>query len=131
MLDFLGSVAKSPLVKEMVVRVEELEPSKAIESKCVSMGEVPSPDNLSRQLANLSSFVGMLVAGFEKEISSLMWKMKARKGHGVKVSRGKKNPFSSSQFEIEIRKLECSVNYNSSPLTVTGRRSSGDSTLVL
>ena len=40
--------------------------------------------------------------------------MESRKGTGVRVSRGKKIPL-SSRPEREIRKLECSVNYNSSP----------------
>lgn len=99
LLDFLGSVALSD--KEMVVEAKELEPSKAMESTCVSVGEELSSDSLPCKFANFNSFVGMLVASFEKEISSLLRKMKAGKGCGVKVSRGKGKPFSSSYFERE------------------------------
>lgn len=56
--------------------------------------------------------------GFEKETSSLMRKMEARKGRGVKISGEKRKTCLSSWVEMEIRKLECSVNYNSSSLSI-------------
>ena len=86
-----------------------MEPSKAIESSCYSVRKGLSSDSLFSKLTNFSSFMGMLITGFEKEISSFLRKMKARKGHGVKASRAKKKPFSSSHFEREIHKLDCSV----------------------
>ena len=70
--------------------------------------------------------------GDGKEISSLLRKMESRKGRGVKVSRGNRKSFSCTCLEGEIRKLECSVNYNYSPLSVKGRgKSSGVSALSI
>ena len=64
------------------------------------------------------------MAGFKKEITSLLGKMEARKEYGVKISGGKRKAFSSSRVEREISKLECSVNYSSSPFLVKGKRRS-------
>ena len=71
------------------------------------------------------------MVGFEKEITALLKKMESRKGRGVKVSRGSRKS-SSSCLEREIRKLECSVNYNDTPLAVKGKEgSSGGSVFSL
>ena len=64
------------------------------------------------------------MAGFKKEITSLLGKMEARKECGVKISGGKRKAFSSSRVQREISKLECSVNYSSSPFLVKGKRRS-------
>ncbi|RVW48305.1 hypothetical protein CK203_069599 [Vitis vinifera] len=50
-----------------------------------------------RKLSNFNSFVGMAVAGFQKEISFCLRKMEARKGHGVKAS-GKEETFTIILF---------------------------------
>lgn len=74
----------------------------------------------------------MPVVGFEKEIRSLLKKLEARKGRGVKVSGGKRSLRLASHFERELRNLESSVNYNSAPCTMRGKgRSTGVSTPVL
>ena len=57
------------------------------------------------------------MVGFGKEINSLLKKMKSRKGCGVEVSRGNWK-FSSTRLERKIQKLECSMNYNCSLLSV-------------
>ncbi|RVW67644.1 hypothetical protein CK203_063068 [Vitis vinifera] len=56
--------------------------------------------------------------GFEKEINSLLKKLELRKGRGVKIARGKKKSPLATRLEREIRKLECSVNYDCAPLSV-------------
>lgn len=66
-----------------------MKPSKVIRFKCVSMREEHSLDNLPSMFANFSISMGLLVVSFEKDINSLLSKIKARKGHGVKVSGGK------------------------------------------
>lgn len=69
--------------------------------------------------------------GFEKEILTLLRKIEMRRGHGLNVSRGKRKPNSSPYLKKEIWKLECSVNYKSSPLIDRGiGRSNKDSTLI-
>ena len=49
--------------------------------------------NGKNKLIDVSSFVGMPVAGFEKEISSLLRNMEAGEGHGVEALRGEKEIF--------------------------------------
>ena len=78
-------------------------------------------DSLSTNFVNFSSFLGLPMEWFEKEISSLLKKLELRKGCGVKVSGRKRSTPSTSHFEQKIHKLECSVNYNKSPATVRGR----------
>ncbi|RVX19062.1 hypothetical protein CK203_007022 [Vitis vinifera] len=67
------------------------------------------------------SLVGMSIERYEKEIFSLLRKIETRKGCGVCVLRKKKKLNSTSRFEREIQKLECSVNYKNSPLLVKGK----------
>lgn len=69
-----------------------------------------------------NNYLGMPVAGFKKEINSLLKKLDLKKGRGVMVLGGRIKPLASSRFEREIRKLECSVNYNNSPSTIKGKR---------
>ena len=65
-------------------------------------------------------------------MGGLLKNLEARKGLGVKVSGERRKHFSTSHFERELRKLECSINYNSSPYTFRGKwRSTKDSTRVL
>ena len=56
-------------------------------SKEEKIGSVSLPDNL----VTFSSFLGLPVVRVEKEINSLPRKMESRKGHGIKVARGKRN----------------------------------------
>lgn len=71
------------------------------------------------------------MVSFEKKIISLLRKTNARRGHGVKALRRKRKPNSSSHFKKEIRKLECSVNYNRSLMIIKDRgRSNGNQVLV-
>lgn len=53
------------------------------------------------KFAEFSSFLGLPMLGFEKKITTLFKKMKARKGRGVKVSRGGSTSL-SSHLEREI-----------------------------
>lgn len=80
-----------------MVKDEVMEPSKAMESNCDLVGEEFISDSLFRKLSNFNSFVGMAVAGFQKEISFCLRKMEARKGHGVKAS-GKEETFTIILF---------------------------------
>lgn len=79
----MGSVAKDSLGKELVVRVEELEPTKAMELTCVL--EEEDLVSLPTKFVNFSSYMRMPVVGFEKEICSLLKKLEVRKRCGVKV----------------------------------------------
>ena len=63
----------------------------------------------------------MSIERYEKEIFSLLRKIETRKGCGVCVLGKKKKLNSTSRFEREIQKLECSVNYKNSPLLVKGK----------
>lgn len=61
LLDFLGNIAKDPLGKEMVIRAKELEPSKVVGPRCVSIGEKHSLDNLPNMFVNFNTFMGCLL----------------------------------------------------------------------
>lgn len=75
----------------------------------------------SKKFVTFSNFLGLPVAGLEKEINSLLKKMESRKVHRVKVARGKKKLLLTTWLEKEIQKLECLVNYNCSPLLAKGK----------
>ncbi|RVX05681.1 hypothetical protein CK203_027235 [Vitis vinifera] len=60
---------------------EDLEVNKALEACCLSQGEELSSASLPSKFAKFSSFLGLQVVGFEKEINSLLRKMESRKGH--------------------------------------------------
>ena len=57
---------------------------------------------LPNGFVEFSNCLGMLVLGFEKEISSLLRKLESKKGCGVKVLGGRRKSMSSSQLEKEI-----------------------------
>lgn len=103
---------RGPLGKELVVKAEAMEASKAMEARCISVGKELSFVSLPNKFANLNRFLELPVASFEKEISTLLRKMESRKDCRVKVTGGKRKIFSSTHLDCEIRKLECSVNYN-------------------
>lgn len=103
---------RGPLGKELVVKAEAMEASKAMEACCISVGKELSFVSLPNKFANLNRFLELPVASFEKEISTLLRKMESRKHCRVKVTGGKRKIFSSTHLDCEIRKLECSVNYN-------------------
>lgn len=132
-LELLRSVVKDPSDKKWVVRTRELKAFHAMELTCVSKGE--DLDSLPSKFVNFSNYEGMPMAGFGKEINpflKILESRKGKKGHGAKVSSGKRNLPSTFYFEREICKLECSINYNSSPITIKGRgRSTEDSTPIL
>ena len=73
-------------------------------------------NSLPESFVKFINCLGMPVVGLRE--------MESRNGHGVRVSRGKKR--SSSRSEREIQKLECSVNYNSSPFIAKGKRSGAE-----
>ena len=52
------------------------------------MGEMASSESLPIKFAGFSSFLGMPLAGFEKGITSLLRRMKARKWHYSKYHKG-------------------------------------------
>ena len=104
-LELSGRPVKGHSSKELVVRDEEMNPPCDLGFECAVEGEeiVRLPSNIVK----FSSGLGMAVAGFKKEINSLLRKLELRKGRGVKVSGGKRKPLASSGFEREIQKLEC------------------------
>ena len=85
---------------------------RASEEKILVFGHLPN------KFVAFSSFPGLPVMGFEKEINSLLKKLELRKGRGIKIARGKKKSPLATRLEKEIRKLECSVNYDCAPLSV-------------
>lgn len=103
---------RGPLGKELVVKAEAMEASKAMEARCISVGKELSFVSLPNKFANLNRFLELPVASFEKETRTLLRKMESRKDCRVKVTGGKRKIFSSTHLDCEIRKLECSVNYN-------------------
>lgn len=102
LLDCSRSDAKDPFGKEMVIKAEELESCKALGFRCGLMGKEHNFDDLPNMFANFSNFMGMHVVGFEKEINTLLRKMEARKGHKVKVSKGKRKTLLASRLERKI-----------------------------
>ena len=111
-LEMFGSDSKDPSGKELAIRAEELRPSKALEHACIL--EEEDPISLPSKFVHFNNFVGMPIARFKKEISSLLKNLEARQGHGVKISDRKKNHLLASYLERELRKLEYATNYNSS-----------------
>ena len=90
MLNLMGIAAKGLMGRELVVRTEEVEDFRAMEASSNSVGEVVFSESLPYKFSKFSNLLGMLVKGFEKETSSLMRKMEARKGRGVKISGEKR-----------------------------------------
>ena len=84
--------------KVLVGRDEGLDVNKALEACCLLKREDLS---FSGKFVEVSSFLGLLVVGFEKEINSLLRKMESRKGHGVEVSKGSRK-FSLTRLVREI-----------------------------
>ena len=106
-------------MKELVVRDEERNPPCDLGFECAA--EVEEVVSLPSSFVKFSSGLGVPIVGFEKEISSLLKKLQSRKESGVNGLGGKKKILLSSCFERKIRKLECSINYNSSLSTVRGK----------
>ena len=75
----------------------------------------------SQRFCRVLQLLGLPILGFIKEISSLLRKLEAKKGRGVKVSRGRRKSKSSSRLEKEIRRLECSINYDSALTAIKGK----------
>ena len=75
---------------------------------------------------------GCLSRDMKMKIFSLLRKMEKMRGCGACVSGGTRKLNLTSHFEREILKLECLVNYKSSPLLIRGReRSNGATNLVV
>ena len=66
----------------MAIRDEESGPSKALEHAYILEGE--DPISLPNKFVHFSNFVGMLVMGFKKEISSLKRIWSQEKGMGLR-----------------------------------------------
>ena len=120
-LELQGKIAKGTLVSK--VRTKEVDPLRDADLGGVVEGEDFA--SLPRGFVELSNCLGILVLGFEKEINSLLRKLEAKKGCGVKASGGRQHSLSSSRLEKEIRRLKCSVNYNSVPSMVKGKGRGG------
>ena len=130
LLECLKNVVEDPLGKDLVARLEK---RVSLEVKLFDwpMGEEVLFDDLFSKFT-FSSLVGMPIYGFEKEIFSLLRKMEKMRGCGACVSGGTRKLNLTSHFEREILKLECLVNYKSSPLLIRGReRSNGATNLVV
>ena len=111
-LDLSRKAVKEPSGMKLVARAEEMELPRDVEIGVLGGENI---NNLPSGLVEFGNCLGMPIAGFEKEICALIRKMESRKGRGIRMSGGKKR--CSSHFEREIQKLECSINYNSSPFT--------------
>ena len=130
LLECLKNVVEDPLGKDLVARLEK---RVSLEVKLFDwpMGEEVLFDDLFSKFT-FSSLVGMPIYGFEKESFSLLRKIEKRRGFGACVSGGTRKLNLTSHFEREILKLECLVNYKSSPLLIRGReRSNGATNLVV
>ncbi|KAL6334210.1 hypothetical protein AAG906_007457 [Vitis piasezkii] len=79
---------------------------------------------LPRGFVELSNCLGIPISGYEKEISCLLRKLESKKSEGVKVFGGRRKSLFSSRLGKEIRRLECSVNYNSALSIEKGKRKS-------
>ena len=78
-MDLTGSAKKAPLGRDLVVRAEYVEDFRVLKANSDSMEEVVFSESLPCKFAKFSSFLGMLMVGFKKEITSLLRKMEARK----------------------------------------------------
>lgn len=74
-----------------------------------------------RNFVSFSKNLGLPMEGFKKEVDSLLRKSEAQKGRKATRSRRKRRLSPASQFEMKLRNLDCSVNYN--PSSDKGRRS--------
>ena len=119
LLELSGKAVKDPSGMEVVTRDKELELSRDVDFGCAL--EEEDFNSHPNGFVKFTNCLGMPVAGFEKKICALVRKMESRKGRDVRVTRSKKR--SSSRFKREIRKLEYSVNYNSSLFIARGRGS--------
>ncbi|RVW91332.1 hypothetical protein CK203_035414 [Vitis vinifera] len=79
-----------------------------------SMGDESLYDLSFGKFVSFSKFLDLLVEGYEKEIVSLLRKLEAKKGYRVVALSIKRRPSSMSDFDRELCKLECLVNYNKS-----------------
>ena len=128
LLEAAESNSKNSSDKKLVIRADELGSSRAMEH--VGDLEREDPVCLLSKFVQFNNFVGMPIAGFEKEISSFLKNLEERKGRGVKISGGKRNLV--SRLERELRKLRCVVSYNSTPCSFKGKgRNNGGFIAVL
>ncbi|RVW16306.1 hypothetical protein CK203_067714 [Vitis vinifera] len=121
MVDLTDSVEKAPLGNEMVAMAEGLEASNALGNCRVADKENLGFGSLLGKFVAFSSFLGLPMMEFEKEINPVLKKLETRRGLGVKIVGGKKKSPLDIRLERKIRKLECLVNYNCSPLLSKGK----------
>ena len=91
-------IVKGASVSE--VRTEEVDPPRDADLGGVVEGE--EFVSLPRGFVEFSNCLGILVLDFEKEINSLLRKLEAKKGCGVKVLGGRQHSLSSLRLEKEI-----------------------------
>lgn len=121
MVDLTDSMEKAPLGNEMVAMAEGLEASNALGNCRVADKENLGFGSLLGKFVAFSSFLGLPMMEFEKEINPVLKKLETRRGLGVKIVGGKKKSPLDIRLERKIRKLECLVNYNCSPLLSKGK----------
>ncbi|RVW34265.1 hypothetical protein CK203_093009 [Vitis vinifera] len=90
LLDISGVAEKGLSGRDLVVRDDKVEDFRAMKAGGDSMGELVVSKSLPYEFTKLSNFLGMPMAGYEREITSLLRKLEARKGRGLKISMGKK-----------------------------------------
>ena len=105
LLDISGVAEKGLSGRDLVVRDDEVEDFRAMKAGGDSVGELVVSKSLPYEFTKLSNFLGMPMAGYEREITSLLRKLEASKGRGLKISMGKKKTCSSSCVKREIQKL--------------------------
>lgn len=131
MVDLTDSVEKAPLGNEMVAMAEGLEASNALGNCRVADKENLGFGSLLGKFVAFSSFLGLPMMEFEKEINPVLKKLETRRGLGVKIVGGKKKSPLATQSEREIIKLERSVNYGCSQLSARGGGGAAESMLPL
>ena len=77
LLELSEEAARVPSGKELVIKTEEMERPRDVEFDCVAEEE-GDIEILPNGFVSFSNCLGMLIAGFEKEICSLFRKMESR-----------------------------------------------------
>ena len=97
-LEHSGKMVKGISVSE--ARTEVVDPPRVAGLGGVAKGEEFA--SLPKGFVKFSNCLGLPILGFEKEISSLLRKLEAKKGRGVKVLGGGRKSMSSLRLEKEI-----------------------------
>ena len=83
-------------------------------NKLLPLQELKGSDLSFKKFAFFCKFLGFLMEGYEREIVSLLRKLKAKKDRRVVTLSIKRRPSSMSCFDRELQKLECLINYSKS-----------------